>query len=284
MGVYQGEAPAQDPTGSHRYGLLGTTPAGKAAPLILGGQGEQFTQTPDILALIRAQYKSVLLYQDDFGDGQLHGWREQYDSTGRVGITLSDEARIGNYSLLMHSRPAASDEAWCRKGIRVPDGMKKVIKGCYFMFHGANANNPGSLNFDFDYQPASGTERRYFRLRYLNYSGGIQAKWQANTGNPTSQTFTDVTGGGMTVPWNESEKPMLNYMVGVFDLENYKYERLLSNGLDIDMTAQNIGPTAGASLSGFDKGAVDLYVSINRSDSSEDNLFWVSRPFLAYVP
>lgn len=254
------------------------------------GNGEQIDF---IRSFVQQNYPTArYVYDDDFSNGSLNGWREQFDSStpGRVGLTLTDESRVGAYGLLLHSRPVASDQAWARKGFVVPDGVKKIIKGCYFMFHGANANNPESLNFDFDYQMGTGdntgSNRRYWRFQYLNHNGtSLQQKWRVCTGTPTQAdtNLTDVTGAYMPVGWNESEKPLLCYMVGVFNIETQKYERLFANGHDIDMTAQNVGPTAGASLANYDKGAIDINIMINRSNASEDNQFIIERPFLAYV-
>lgn len=281
----QNQTPGMSP--NQNRGGMATTHGGAGAAVLGGLSGNTFIVPPDIIERILTNYKAVPVYMDDFSRKlDLQGWREQYDSStpGRVGLTLTDEARAGSAALLLHTRPAASDEAWMRKGLVVPTGVTKVIKWAQFMFHAANANNPSSINFDFDYQTASGTNRHYFRYRYLIHDGTtLLEKWQANTGTPTSQSFTDITGGGMTVPWNESEKPMLCYMVAVFDVLNNKYEALYANGLAIDVSAQNIGPTAGASLSNFDKGAVDINCVINRSNSSEDALVMIEKPGLAFV-
>lgn len=254
--------------------------------------GGTAVRSVDLLdSIVQENYPTaVYMYKDDFYNGTLNGWREQYDSSspGRVGLTLTDEARLGSYSLLMHTRPAANDEAWMRKGFSVPDGVTKVIKGCYFMWHGANVNNPGNINFDFDYQMGTGTNtgtnRRFWRFRYLNHDGTtLHQKWQVNTGSPTVQSFTDITGGYMPVGWNESEKPLLCYVVCVFNITTQKYEKLYANGLELDVSAQDVGPTAGASLTNYDKGAIDINTINNRSNASEDCQMQVERPFLAYV-
>lgn len=233
---------------------------------------------------IFAKYNATVKYKDDFSDGELHGWQYQFDNSNRVGITLDDMAMTGTYSLLMHTRPSANDEAWCRKGHQVPVRIKKILIGTYFMFHGANANNPESLNFDFDWQNGSGgSHRRYIRFQYLNYSGGAQNKWRVNTGTPTVQSLTDVTNGSMPIAWNESDKPLLNYMVGVYDAVDQKYEALYSNGNAWDLRSQNLSPTAGTDLTNYNGGAIHIHVCENRSDSSEDNLFWIEKPILGYV-
>lgn len=238
----------------------------------------------DDIDRIFALYNATQVYKDDFSDGQYHGWDYQFDSSNRVGITLDDRAMAGSYSLLMHSRPVASDQAWSRKGHQVPAGISKILVGTYFMFHAANANNPASVNFDFDWQNGTGgSNRRYFRFQYLNYSGGLQNKWRVNTGTPTVQSLTDVTSGGMNVAWNESDKPLLCYMVGVINASTYKYEALYMNGTQVDMTSQNVGPTAGTDLANYNGGAIHIHVVENRSDSSEDNLFWIEKPTLGYV-
>lgn len=235
-----------------------------------------------------------ILYKDDFSNGSLNGWREQFDSSspGRVGITLTDEARLGAYALLLHTRAANSDEAWMRKGFSVPTTVKKVIKGCYWMIHGENTNTPGWFQLDFDYQKGngsnnmasgspSGSDRRYWSVRWLNYSGGLVQKLQVNTGTPTAQSWTDVPGGYMPIGWNESEKPLLNYMAVVFNVETDKYEKVYMNGKEFDISA--LAPTAGANLLNYDMGAIDINIMGNRTDSPTEAQAQVERPFLAYV-
>lgn len=254
-----------------------------------GGQTELMAKllngkAGDSIDRVFAMYKATKEYKDDFSDGTFHGWDYQYDSSNRVGITLDDRAMTSAYSLLMHSRPVASDQGWARKGWQVPAGVSKILIGTYFMFHGANVNNPATLNFDFDWQNGTGgSHRRYFRFQYQNYSAGLQNKWRLNTGTPTSQAFTDVTSGTMQVAWNESDKPLLNYMVGVIDATTFKYEALYANGTKYDLTTQSVGPTAGTDLTNYNGGAIHIHVVENRSDSSEDNLFWIEKPTLGYV-
>lgn len=254
-----------------------------------GGQAKRMAQIAsgkpgDSIDRIFAMYNATQEYKDDFSNGTFRGWDYQFDSTNRTGITLDDRAMTSTYSLLLHSRPAASDEAWARKGWQVPAGVSKILIGTYFMFHAANANNPASINFDFDWQSGTGgTNRRYFRFQYLNYSAGLQNKWRLNTGTPTSQAFTDVTNGTMQVAWNESDKPLLNYMVGVIDVTTNKYEALYANGTKYDLTTQSVGPTAGTDLSNYNGGAIHIHTINNRSDSSEDNLLWLEKPTLGYV-
>lgn len=264
--------------------LLGHSDTGETVQIRARSDGSFITSPMDSLDRIFSKYNATVLYKDDFSDGEFHGWDYQFDSSNRVGITLDDRAMVSTYSLLMHSRPSANDQAWSRKGHMVPSGVSKVLIGTYFMFHAANANSPASLNFDFDWQSGTGgSNRRYIRFQYLNYSGGLQNKWRVNTGTPTVQSLTDVTGGSMNVAWNESDKPLLCYMVGVYDAVNHKYEALYSNGLEIDMTGQNVGPTAGTDLSNYNGGAIHIHVVENRSDSSEDSLFWIEKPILGYV-
>jgi hypothetical protein len=246
--------------------------------------GSLITDPLDPVDAVFMRYNAVVQYKDDFSDGRLHGWQYQYDTNNRVGITLDDVAMTSTYSLLMHTRPTPSDQAWSRKGLMVPDGVTKILIGTYFMFHGANANNPATVNFDFDWQNgAGGSHRRYIRFQYLNYASGLQNKWRVNTGTPTVQAFTDVTGATMQVAWNESDKPMLNYMIGVYNVVTQQYEALYANGNAWDISTQSIGPTAGTDLTNFNGGAIHLHVVENRSDSSEDNLFWIEKPILGYV-
>lgn len=265
-------------------GLLAHSSTGETVRVKARADGSLISSAQDSIDQIFAKYNATTEYKDDFSDGEFHGWQYQYDTSNRVGITLDDYAMVSTYSLLMHTRPSASDEAWSRKGWQVPAGVTKILIGSYFMFHGANANNPGSLNWDFDWQNGTGgSHRRYIRFRYLNYSGSLLTKWQVNTGTPTSQSFTDVTGGTMGIAWNESDKPLINYMVGVFNATTFKYEALYSNGNIYDLTTQNIGPTAGTDLTNYDGGAIHLHAAINRGDSSEDSLFWIEKPILGYV-
>jgi len=253
----------------------------EANRLLRTSGGQNFDE---ISQIVNEDYPEIqYLFVDDFNLG-FQGWQYQYDTTGRTGVTLTEEARKGNYGLLMHTKKAASAQAWTRKGVRVPDNATKVVFGCYWMFHAINANNPGSLNFDLDFQTASGTNRHYCRFQYLNHDGTtLQQKWRVNTGTPTSQSFTDVTSGAMSIPWNESDKPMLNYMVGVYDLETKKYEKLYSNGNTYTISTQDIGTTAGTSLSNFDKGAVNIYIVESRSNATEESLFSIEKPFLGYI-
>lgn len=256
--------------------------------VITGSHGNGFLRAKnevDDIDRIFAMYDAVIEYKDNFSDGEFHGWQYQYDLSNRVGITLDDMAMTGTYSLLMHSRPSANDEAWSRKGHQVPAGVTKVLIGAYFLFHGANANNPESLNFDFDWQSGTGgSNRRYIRFQWLNHDGTtLLTKWRVNTGTPTVQAFTDVTGGTMNIAWNESDKPLLNYMVGVYNVTTQKYEALYSNGNYWNLTTQNVGPTAGTDLTNYNGGAIHIHAVENRSNSSEDNLFWIEKPTLGYV-
>lgn len=98
-------------------------------------------QYGDSIDRIFESYNATVEYKDDFSDGDFHGWQYQYDTTNRVGITLDDVAMTSTYSLLMHTRPSASDQAWCRKGHQVPAGVTKMLIGAYSMFHAANANS-----------------------------------------------------------------------------------------------------------------------------------------------
>ncbi len=238
--------------------------------------------TDDLLRNILNRYNANLWYRDDFSQG-FQGWQYQFDSTGRTGITLTEEARVGNYALLIHTRRVASDQGWARKGMRFPSNAKKAIYGHYWSFHAANANNPKSIQFDLDIQTGAGTQRRYYSLRYFNHDGtSLQTKWQVNTGTPTAQAFTDVTGGTEDIPWNESAKPMQSFFAVVLDLQSQKYERLYSNGNEYDLTGL-AGPTAGTSLSNFNMGMVHLLVCENRANTSEDCLLTIERPFLAFV-
>lgn len=249
------------------------------------------TQNLNDITKILNDYRATIVYQDDFSDGEFHGWQYQYDSNNRVGITLDDVAMTGNYSMLLHTRPAASDQAWARKGHMVPAGVKKILIGCYWMFHAANVNNPATLNFDFDMQQGSGgSHRRYIRFQYQNHDGTtLQTRWRVNTGTPTSQAFTVVPSGTMNIAWNESDKPLLNWMVGVYDLANQKYEALYANGNYYDLTKDSAGnattlaPTAGTDLTNYDGGAIQLFIEENRSNSSEDCLFWIEKPTLGFV-
>jgi hypothetical protein len=227
-----------------------------------------------------------IAYNDDFSNG-FEGWQYQHDSNNpaRNGITLTSEARKGNYALELHTKTTASDGAWTRKGLTLPNNIKKIFYGCYFTLHGVNVNNPGDIAFDLDTQTGTGsgtgTNRYFFSLRYLNYSGGLQQKWQVQTGTATSQSFTDITSGNLTIPWNESMKPMLNYMVVVIDFTNLKYERLIVNGNSFDLSSMS-GPTASASLTNFDMGLVSIMRVENRSDASTENIMTVEKPFLAW--
>jgi len=265
-------------------GLLAHNSSNETVRLKARGDGSLISGPSDSIDRIFSKYNATVEYKDDFSDGTLHGWDYQFDSSNRVGISLDDRAMVSTYSLLMHTRPTASDEAWSRKGWQVPAGVTKVLIGTYFMFHGANANNPASLNFDFDWQTGiGGSNRRYISFRWLNYSSGIQTKWQVNTGTPTAQSFTDVTNGTMNIAWNESDKPLLNYMVGVYNAVTNKYEALYANGNTYDLTTQNVAPTAGADLSNYNGGAIHIHIAKNRSDSSEDTLFWIEKPTLGFV-
>lgn len=270
---------------NNTHSILASNPAGtETRRIVADANGALLQSGQDSIDRIFAEYAATREYKDDFSDGSMHGWQYQFDSSNRVGITLDDIAMVSSYSLLLHTRPSASDQAWARKGWMVPSGVSKILVGAYFMFHAANANSPASLQFDFDWQNGSGgSHRRYFSFRYLNYSGGLQNKWQVNTGTPTAQSFTDVTGGAMPVAWNESDKPLLCYMVGVIDAATMKYEKLYANGLAIDMTTQDVGPTAGTDLSNYDGGAIHIMLVANRSDSAEDSHFWVEKPILGYV-
>lgn len=250
----------------------------------------------DILDVIVDNYKAVMVYKDDFSAGDLRGWREQFDSSspGRVGITLTDEARLGAYSLLLHTRPANSDEAWMRKGVQVPPNVKKIIKGCYFMYHGVNVNTPHHFQFDFDYQKGdgsnhmqsgspSGNGRHYFSVRYLNYDSALRQKLQVNTGTPVSPAWTDVPNGYVPIGWNESEKPLLNYIAMVFNATTNAYEKIFINGLELDLKTANLIAADGASLLNYDGGAIDINIIANRSDAPTEAQMQVERPFLAYV-
>lgn len=217
-------------------------------------------------------------YFSDISKG-FNGWQHQYDTTGRPGITLTEEARLGNYALELHSDAVASQSAWCRKGWRIPDNVSKIIYGCYFTMHAQNANNPLAVVFDIDTQTASGTNRSYFSVRYLNYDTQARNKWQVNTGTAVSQTFTDVTSGAMTIPWNESVKPMLNYVMVVIDYTNKAYEKLYSNGNVYTLTGS---PTLATSLPSFDQGLVHIMRIENRSNSSEEGIMTIETPFLAW--
>jgi hypothetical protein len=236
------------------------------------------------------------LYKDDFSNGSLNGWREQFDSNalGRTGITLTDEARLGAYSVLLHTRPANNDECWMRKGFQVPPGVKKVIKGCYFMFHGVNVNTPRHFQFDFDYQQGDGSNhmqsgsptgnaRRYWSVRWLNYDTALRQKLQVNTGTAVAQSFVDVPSGYVPIGWNESEKPLLNHIVCVFDIQNKRYESILMNGNYFNLVGNNLQPGDGANLLNYDGGAIDINLIVNRSDAPTEAQMTVERPFLAYV-
>lgn len=270
---------------NNNFSLLVANADGSATQqLRADGNGALLQSGMDSLDRIFAMYGATREYKDDFSDASLHGWKYQFDSSNRVGITLDDIAMVSNYSMLLHTRPAASDQAWARKGWMVPAGVSKILIGSYFMFHAANANSPASVQFDFDWQNGSGgSHRHYFSFRYLNYSGGLQNKWQVNTGTPTAQSFTDVTGGAMPVAWNESDKPLLCYMVGVIDAATMKYEKLFANGLELDVSAQDIGPSVGTDLSNYNGGAIHIMIAANRSDSSEDTQFWIEKPALGFV-
>lgn len=282
---------------NNRAGILGHDPSTKETRRVNASRGRLSVDSMDTISVpgvigdILRRYNAVALYSDDFGKHlDLRGWREQFDSSAasRTGLTLTDEARMGGAALQLHTRASASDEAWMRKGHVVPDGVTKVIKWCYFMFHAANVNNPGSINFDFDYQMGTGTNagtnRRFWRFRYLNHDGAaLQQKWQVNTGSPTAQAFTDIANGYMPVGWNESEKPLLCYMLGVFNIATQKYEKLFANGLELDVSAQDLSPTAGASLTNYDKGSIDINTVNNRANAAEDCLVQIEYPGLAYV-
>lgn len=219
-------------------------------------------------------------YQDDFSQG-FQGWQYQYDTTGRTGITLSEEARMGNYSLQLHTRAAASDECWARKGMRLPDGLKKIIYGCYWTAHATDNHNPAAVRFECDTQ--SDTQRSFFSTRWLYYDtsqGGIVNKWQVNTGGST--LFTDVTNGTEEICFNESNKPMLSYMMVVLDYQTLSYDKLYSNGNVYDLKAQGVAPGTGTYLSAFNKGLVNLYVCQNRTDSTAEGIVTIEKPFLAW--
>lgn len=227
-----------------------------------------------------ANVELSIQYFDDFSKG-FNGWQYQFDSTGRPGITLTEEARLGNYALELHSDAVANQSAWCRKGWRLPNNIKKIIYGCYFTMHAQNVNNPLGVVFDVDTQIGSGTDRRYYAIRYFNHNGtALQQKWQVNTGTATAQTYTDVTSGAMSIPWNESIKPMLNYVMVVIDFENNAYEKLYSNGNTYDLTG--LVPTASASLSNFDMGLVHIMRIENRGNSTEEGIMTIEQPFLAW--
>jgi hypothetical protein len=252
--------------------------------------------TADLLDTIMQEYNAQLVYKDDFSNGTLNGWREQFDSSspGRTGITLTDEARLGTYSLLLHTRPANNDECWMRKGVQVPPNAKKIIKGCYFMFHGVNVNTPRHFQFDFDYQMGdgsnhmqsgspSGSNRRYWSVRWLNYDTALRQKLQVNTGTAVAQNFVDVPNGYVPIGWNESEKPLLNYIAIVLDVDSSKYEAIYMNGNTFDLTGENLSPTGGASLLNYDGGSIDINLIVNRSDAPTEAQMQVEKPFLAYV-
>lgn len=225
-------------------------------------------------------------YSDDFSNG-FQGWQYQHDSgnPSKAGVTLSTEARMGNYSLETHTAATASANAWLRKGMSLPSNLKKVIFGCYWMMHAVNANNPADVAFDLDTQigdgSGTGTNRYFFSVRYLNYSGSLLQKWQVNTGTATSQSFTDISGGSMPISWNEGMKPMLNYIVMAVDYQTKKYDKLYANGNVYDLSGMS-GPTASASLSNFDMGLVNILRIENRSDAANEGILRMERPFLAW--
>lgn len=228
-------------------------------------------------------------YQDDFTKG-FQGWQYQHDSSSnpKAGLTLTTEARYGNYALELHSPKVANGACWARKGFTFPANVKKVYFGCDFTFHAVNGNNPANVGFDCDIQigdgSATGNQRWFFTAQYTNHNGtSLVQKWQVNTGTPTAQSFTDVTGGAMPIPFNESMKPMPTYMMMVLDFTNKKYEKLYAGGNEYDLSAQNIGPTAGASLTNpFDMGIVNIAKIENRSNSTEEGIMTMERPFLAW--
>jgi hypothetical protein len=248
------------------------------------------------LDTLLGQYTSTLTtplsiqvaYSDDFSNG-FQGWQYQHDtsSTPKNGLTLTTEARMGNYALEIHSSKVASGACWARKGYRLPDNLKKMIFGCYFTIHAVNGNNPSVVRFDCDTQTGdgsgAGTNRWFFTVQYLNHNGtSLLQKWQVNTGTATAQSLTDVTNGGMVIPFNESMKPMPSYMMMVLDFENRKYEKLYSNGNVYDLS-DLAGPTAAASLNNpFDMGLVNIVAVENRSNSSEEGVVTMERPFLAF--
>ncbi len=225
-------------------------------------------------------------YQDDFSEG-FQGWQNQYDTSnpGRCGITLTGEARMGNYALEVHTPATINASSWARKGFVLPSNLKKMIFGCYFSIHAENLNYTQDIAFDIDTQfgtgSGTGTNRYFFSVRYLNYLSGIQQKWQVQTNTATSQTFTDVSGGAMPIPWNESVKPMLCYMVVVIDYTTKTYEKLYSSGNTYDLTGLS-GPAASASLLNFDMGVVNIARIENRSDSAHENILTMEKPFLAW--
>lgn len=232
------------------------------------------------LASLTESFNFEMLYSDRFSEG-FQGWQYQHDTTGRTGITLGQEARRGNLSLLLHTRAVANDECWARKGIMLPQGLKKVIFGCYWMMHASNANSPRSVKFELDSQDDA--TRKFFSFRYQNWNpaagGSIDQKWQVNTG--TSATYSDVPGGAETINFNESNKPMLSYMVGVIDYENKRYERLFSNGNEYDLTS--LEPSDGAFLADFVNGAVNIYTVQARGDATQESQMMLEDTFLGFV-
>lgn len=236
--------------------------------------------------------KVQLVYQDDFNKG-FQGWDYQYDLVNpqKTGITLTTEARLGNYGLEMHTAGIGGAQSWGRKGLRLPNNLKKIIFGCYFTLHSEDANDPARVTFDCDTQTGdgsgTGTNRWYFSVRYTNWDVGTATrvqKWQVQSGDATSgQNYTDVPGGGMIIPFNEQSKPMPVDMMVVFDFTNRKYETLYTSGNTFDLTSCT-GPTASASLSNpFDMGLVNIVKVENRSDSSKECNMIVERPFMAWV-
>lgn len=228
-----------------------------------------------------------VMYEDDFSNG-FQGWQYQHDSSSipKNGLTLSQEARQGNYSLELHSSAVNSGACWARKGYRIAETPKKLIFGCVFSIHSENVNKLGSVSFDFDTQIAvSGSERWYFSIRYLNYStsgGGLLQKWQMQTGTATAQSFTDVTGGAMPICYNEPYKPMPSFMLCVVDFETKKYDKLYCNNLYFNLASQNVGPTASTSLSNFERGLVNIVKIENRSDSATEGIMFMECPFMAW--
>lgn len=266
------QQPAKDD--NNRPGMAATSPANTSTAVGGGLSGNIFTQPPDDIDRIIALYDLRMLFFDDFSKG-FQGWQQQHDSNRRTGITLSEEARYGNYSLLLHSRAAANDEAWCRKGLRLPPGAKKLVIGCQWMGHSSTVNDPAGFKFELDTQRGS-SARRFFSARYLHYSGGVVDKWQVNTGGAV--TYTDVPGATQPFTFNESGKPMPNFMALVIDYENLRYERLFANNQEFDLTA--FAPTDGGVLTNFEDGMVAIMVCQNRSDSNVQGQMFIEKPFL----
>lgn len=240
------------------------------------------------LSTLATPLQLQLAYSDDFGQG-FQGWEYQYDTSSnpKKAPTLTEEARTGNWGLELHTSAVNNAQSWARKGYRLPN-VSKMIFGCYFTIHSEDKNSPQSVAFECDTQigdgTGTGTQRWYFSARYLNYltsAGGLVQKWQVNTGTPTAQVYTDVTNGGMVIPFNEASKPMPSYVMVVYDFTNKQYEKIYSNGYVFDCTG--LAPTAGASLGNpFDWGMVNIVQIDNRTDSPKEGNMIMEQPFLVW--